>query len=214
MSAPWLEREDWGACRIRDSRYEHLRGFLWFAVIWTVFTGGLAAVFLSSGKGNLPVLIFPGVGLLLLGAGLYGREHKRKFGTPIFELAAVPVVPGQMLAGLVRTTARIDPEGGFKLRLRCVHRVESGSGKNKRTSNTTLWESEQVMPGGSRREDGIAIPVAFALPADQPETDLGNSRNQIRWSLEVKAALPGVNFGADFDLPVFDPARHGQGAPP
>lgn len=207
MSEPWLARPDWAGGRIRDTRFQQLGCFLWFAVLWTLGTGGLAVALLGNG-GGLFVLVFPGVGLLLLAGALYGRAHQQKFGTPIFELPSVPVLPGQTMAGLVRTTAAIDPAGGFTLRLRCARRVETGSGKNRRTSTTTLWESEQVMPGASRRADGIAIPVAFEIPADVPESDLRRPRDQIRWSLEVKASLPGVDFSAHFDLPVYHPGGH------
>jgi hypothetical protein len=115
----------------------------------------------------------------------------------------LPGVPGQTFAGLVRTRAMIDPEGGFQVRLMCLRVKQTGSGKNRRTDETPLWEHEEVMPGAGRRADGIAIPVAVPLPADARETDERNSTDKVIWRLEVKAALPGVDFKGRFEVPVF-----------
>ncbi len=203
---PWLAKEGWAERRIKDETARMAGCFFGFALVWTLISGGIAITVIgrSSDWGDgVFALIFPGIGLLLLCVGIYMMLHRRRFGIPVFELATLPAVPGEALAGLVRTTGTIDPEGGFNLRLVCLRLTETGSGKNRRTNEETLWEHEEVMPGATRRDDGIAIPVAVPLPADVPETDETNSKNKVVWRLEVGAVVPGVDFRGEFEVPVF-----------
>lgn len=203
---PWLAREEWAQRRIRDEGAKMAGCFLAFAAVWTLVSGFIATVILRQ-QGGLGefffVLLFPLVGMLLMGVGVYLMIRRRRFGIPVLELATLPGVPGQTFAGLIRTRAIIDPEGGFQVRLVCLRITQTGSGKNRRTDETTLWEHEEVMPGATRRHDGIAIPVAVPLPADARETDERDSTDKVIWRLEAEAALPGVDFKARFEVPVF-----------
>jgi len=204
MTAPWLARTDWAERRIRDTRYE--KAGCVFKGTLVLFAGAvvLAATMLSSGgSSEWPVLFFPLFTLIFVAVAYYGKVHQEKFGTPVLEVESVPIRPGAMFAGFVRSRAQIEPEGGFHFRLRCLRKVVTGSGKNKRTSITTLWASEMELPGASQRADGIALPVAFEIPIDATETDTRSPRDQVVWELEVKASLPGVDFGPRFELPVF-----------
>lgn len=210
---PWLAREEWAQRRIRDEGAKMAGCFLAFAVVWTLVSGFIATVILRQpgGLGEFFfVLLFPLVGLLLVGVGVYLMIRRRRFGIPVLELATLPGVPGQTFAGLVRTRATIDPEGGFQMRLACLRITQTGSGKNRRTDETTLWEHKEVMPGATRRDDGIAIPVAVPLPADARETDERDSTDKVIWRLEVNAALPGVDFKGRFEVPVFRVAPSGE----
>jgi len=212
---PWLAKQEWADRRIEDVSTKAAGCFLAFALGWTLVSSGIAATVLSQGDGLggfFFVLIFPAVGLLLVGVGINMMLRRRRFGIPVLELATLPGVPGETFAGMVRTTGTIDPVGGFRVRLHCLRRTVSGSGKNRRTDETTLWEHEEVMPGATRRADGIAIPVAIPLPADARETDESDSSNQVLWRLEVGAAVTGIDFKAQFEVPVFrtSPATPGR----
>jgi hypothetical protein len=50
---------------------------------------------------------------------------------------------------------------------------------------------------------GTAIPVAFAIPADAVACDDRDSDNRVLWRLELSAGVPGVDYAASFDVPVF-----------
>lgn len=203
MTAPWLARKDWAEHRIRDDRYTKAGCMVKGGILLTTIVGTIVVTSITRGA-DAGLLIFPAFCLLFLGFALYARAHHEKFGTPVFEVEGVPIAPGRMLAGYVRTTAALAPEGGFKVRVRCVRKRETGSGKNKRTNTIVLWQEDTEMPGALKREDGIAIPVAFQLPPDAPGTDTRNARDKVLWELDVTAALPGVDFSAHFELPVFD----------
>ena len=54
----------------------------------------------------------------------------------------------------------------------------------------------------NRSGRGSAIPVQFIIPENQPETFTAELPNFI-WRLTAKAATPGVDFSAQFDIPVY-----------
>ena len=67
--------------------------------------------------------------------------------------------------------------------------------------------------GNEGRESGLAsarnanftVRVKFPLPSDQPATTLGGSHDGITWELVISAAMPGLDYGASFELPVLEP---------
>src|SRR5512143_294181 len=158
---PWLARPDWAARRIADQNASGAWGMLFFALLWSVFSCGLAYLFLSqrdgNGIGRMLVMIFPAAGGLMLIGAAYVLLRRRRYGVPVLELATLPVPVGRALAGLVRTRAVFDPAGGFVVKLQCIHRTVTGTGKNRSTREDTLWEGERTIPGATRYAGGIAI---------------------------------------------------------
>jgi hypothetical protein len=81
----------------------------------------------------------------------------------------------------------------------------TGSGKNRSTKEKILWQEEQrakkeeLYPGPL----GAAARFSFQIPEDCRGTDQENSSNAILWTLQVKADIPGVDYDATFDIPVF-----------
>ena len=92
----------------------------------------------------------------------------------------------------------------------CVRKTISGAGQNRRTDETTLWQDGKIFESQADLPEPKSghgeIPVHFHLPADQRQcSERGNQT--IGWRLEAK--MPGANFHATFDVPVFkitDPA--------
>jgi hypothetical protein len=68
-----------------------------------------------------------------------------------------------------------------------------------------LWEEEWRGAGhASARSDNLSMPIDFALPEDQPATSLDSFSQGIAWELTITAAMPGVDYGATFQIPVLD----------
>jgi hypothetical protein len=149
-------------------------------------------------------LLFPLVGVGLIVWAVWAVLRWRKYGESVFEMATTPGVLGGSLAGVIRTTQSLDPREGFRLVLSCVQKRTTGSGKHRSTTTTTLWQDERVIrrvlsgPG-----EPTAIPVAFAVPYDVPPSTTESGRREINWRLEVSAAVPGIDYSASFDVPVF-----------
>jgi len=208
---PWLERMDWASRRLEDENSSHAWGFFGFTVIWNLFSWGIAYLFLrqgdASGIARFFVLIFPGVGAILLVSVIYILLRRQRYGVPVLELATLPAPVGRALAGVVRTRAVFDPAGGFVVKLQCIHRTVTGSGKNRSTHEETVWEGARTIPGASRDASGIAIPIAILIPSDARETDRTNSRDQILWRLLISAAVEGIDFRTQYEVPVFRTAE-------
>lgn len=50
----------------------------------------------------------------------------------------------------------------------------------------------------------MAMPIAFRIPGDVQASDDSNPSDQVIWRLGVRAEVPGVDYQATFDVPVFD----------
>ncbi len=207
---PWA-KEKWASGPIADEQRHAgcvlvVLAVVWNAVAWSV---GLPALLEPGDPARFFILLFPLVGVILAVLASHQVIRKRRYGAPLFELATRPGVVGRALAGQVLIARGLDPESDFRLQLKCLRTVITGSGKQRRTQVTTLWESAQQLPGALASGGGLRVPVAFAIPAEAAPTDEQNSRDTVRWYLEIRSAVPGVDFFAKFEVPVFHTAESG-----
>lgn len=221
----WMARDDWAAGKIKS---RNLAQGIIFLIMGTMFSviGGISTFFVFKQelpKGNyaaLLVLLFPLVGVAFLGAFVRGMLAQRRFGNCWFELAQVPAPLGGSLDGLIQTERPLILEQGLHLKLSCIRRTVTGSGKNRHTHENILWQDEKVFrsdaPLPTDGLGGSGIPVHFNLPADQPESTLRGDSNVI-WRLEARAKMAGPDFTAMFEVPVFHvegtPLKQAQTAP-
>jgi hypothetical protein len=218
---PWLWRADWAAGSIEDTgrRSQYV---LWaFAGLWNLIAwpSGVLAVRAALEQGNRLAwigLVFPVVGVGLLVAAIRATIRERKFGVSVLELSTRPGVVGHGLAGTVRAGCDLLPTGGFVATLSCVNVRTTGSGKNRSTTETIRWQDQETPPGqrttrSAGRGIETTIPVRFRIPADVAPSDDANPDDRTVWRLEVTAAVPGVDYDAVFEVPVF---RTGESAEP
>jgi hypothetical protein len=209
--SPWLWRSDWASGRIVDSS----RATMWTAWVVAAFWNlislpagflGVRAAIREDKPAALLALLFPLVGVGLLVWAVRSTLRYRKYGVSRLELSTVPGVIGRTLTGMVRAPTRVQPDGGFQVVLSCVRRVTTRSGKNTSTTESILWQEERVVPGEPSRTAAAMethIPVAFRLPADAQACDDTNSSNRVLWRLQLVARVPGVDYEAQFEVPVF-----------
>jgi hypothetical protein len=208
---PWLWRPDWAAGRIEDSNRTAAR-FAWvFAAFWNLVSlpagyFGVRAAVEQGSRAGLVALLFPvaGVGLLIWAARISARL--RRFGVSRLELETRPAAVGRSLAGTVTAPLSLVPAGGFRVVLSCIRRVTTGSGDDRSTSERILWQEEQQVPGRASRtaqDMATTVPVRFPLPGDALPCDERNPRDTVLWRLEVSADVPGVDYAATFEVPVF-----------
>jgi hypothetical protein len=209
--APWLWRADWAAGRIEDGGRQAMWAGWAFAGFWNLVSlpaawfGTQAA--LTGGKpAALVALLFPLVGIGLLVWAVRATLRYRRYGVSVLELSQVPGVVGRAISGAVRTTSPVHPPDGFQVRLVCSRRVVRGGGKNRSTSETVLWEEErrvQAQADKTGRGTTTSIPFAFPIPPDASPSNAANPRDVVLWRLRVGAAVPGVDYEATFEVPVF-----------
>lgn len=199
---PWRARADWAAGRIVSSNNGTL-GFTWlFAALWNAISTPIAWVALRNEGLRWPaamVLFFPLVGMLLLLGAIYVTMRWLRFGESALEMAAMPVVPGGAVMGIVHLNRPIRPDGPVRLRLNCFARETRKTSDGTSTSERLVWQREEyadISPAGD------SFPVAVPLPADAAVTSAWSGGNGIFWRLEAAASLPGVDYKAQFEIPV------------
>lgn len=206
---PWLRRRDWAAGRIEGSSRRTML-FAWaFAALWNLLSAPLPFVIAREvlEKGNRLALLgalFPAIGVGLLVWAIRATMRYRKFGTSVFRMAHVPGVIGRNLAGVILANGYLRPDDGFHLTLTCINRITRRTGKETTTHETVLWQDERtVTETGRVGARATAIPVSFKLPPDVRESDDGDPANRIIWRLEARASVPGVDYHASFEVPIF-----------
>jgi hypothetical protein len=219
---PWMWRKDWAAGHVNDTHRSAAAGLWVFAVLWNLVAlpGGFFGVrdAITTGKpGGWVALLFPLVGVGLLVAAARASMRSRKFGASRLDLVTKPAAIGQGLGGVIRTRADVRPADGFSLVLSCVRVVRTGSGRNRSTRETVLWQEEKRAAGqrgAGAPADGVVtnIPVAFRIPADAVPGDDRNPNDRVVWRLRASASVPGVDYESLFEVPVFRTAA--SDAPP
>ncbi len=214
---PWLWRGDW-AEGIARSATKNTMVFAWgFALLWNLISTPLLFMLPHeiTEKENYAALIgllFPLVGIGLLVWAVRQTIELRKFGQSVFRMASVPGVIGGTLEGNIDVPSHFDPGQDFDLTLSGINRRTTGSGKSQSTRETILWQDSAGNVKSFARPEamGAGIPVKFTIPSDCAQTEDSDPRNAILWRLDVHAAVPGVDYNARFEVPVFRTAASGN----
>ncbi len=201
--SPWLWREDWAARRLTDAPRKDMWSAWAFAALWNLISlpGAVLATRSALQGGHraaLLALLFPAVGLGIVAWAVRATLRYRRYGTSRLELATLPALVGHTLEGTVRTPAGLRPEGGFRVVLTCIRRQTTNSGRNRSTWDNVLWQEERRSPGGA-----AGLPIAFAIPRDAVPCDPALSGDRVFWRLDVSGDVPGVDYAAAFEVPIF-----------
>jgi hypothetical protein len=209
--APWTSRADWEAGLIPAGSSTKVA----FTTLTVVAVYALVAmspllskfpeVFAHSDKfAKWASFAFPLIAVLLIAVLAYLMIRARKFGESTLLLASTPGVIGGQLAGVVRVPKSLAPADGFRITLNCLDWVAAGKGRQE----VSVWQDEQLVMEPMRGDgEGTAIPVLFAIPFDCQETTRPGQQGYIHWRLDVAARVPGVDYNAKFDVPIFKTAE-------
>lgn len=212
-SQPWLWREDWAARRIVEPGSAGGPFVLVFAIIWNAITVPMTVVLLREVHSTPAlwffVVVFPAAGIALFITAVYTMLRRHKFGRSVCSIDQVPIVPGSALRGEIEHRGSQVPEGGYDLVLQCLNRVVVGGGRNRSVTEDIVWQSAQRISGGVAAPTpvGMRVPFSFDVPADARSTDLRDATDSIVWRLVASAELPGIDYKASFELPVFETAE-------
>ena len=211
--SPWLWRTDWAASRA-ESQNKNTRITYWVLailcnLITLPFLPSIIQYFsLHADPRVFLLLSFNLIGLILLVVAVRASIRHRRFGNTYVEFDSLPFTAGERVGGRINLQLDARVEHGVELRLSCVRKVITNSGKNSITNLITLWQGDQNVPAGAIGPGplGRAIPVDFSIPVESLLTNHDNPRDQILWMLHAQADVPGVDFKDDFELPVFKTA--------
>ncbi|MEO8033231.1 MAG: hypothetical protein ABI837_02285 [Acidobacteriota bacterium] len=206
---PWMWREDWARGAIRDTSRGTTIGLWVFTLICNAIAFPITWLARPqvSGENLLSVIIylFPLAGIIMLLSAIYQTLRSLKFGTSVCHLQRVPIVPGRLFRGEVELKTDVVPVDGYRLRILLVRLVTTRTGRNRSTSERLLWDTEIFVPAEAamRSPLGTRVPFELATPPDSHPTDDQDMYDRYLWRLSATAQLPGVDYGAQFDIPVF-----------
>lgn len=218
-SSPWLWRTDWAERRAKSqSQKSYIRDWI-FAGLANLFLFPFLFAMVPQLLRQNDLRVFLVLGFCSLGVVLGVRAVRstiryERFGNSYCEFRPLPISPGRRMTGRIQLRFETQASHGIDLRLSCVRRIVTGSGKNQTTSKVTVWQADKNVPSSALEPGplGRAIPVEFDLPADALITDQSNPSDQILWLLHAEADVPGVDYSDDFELPVFRTADSPQPA--
>jgi len=179
-------------------------GFLWFfTVIWNLISIPALTALTPKLVKQAPLItfayFFPVIGAALVVWALYLTFRRAKYGVSICHVDRVPIVPGRTFHGEIETRVRATPLNGFVVRLTAARRTSRG----RNTHEDVLWREEQTVALATPSYEGVRVPFSFDIPADTPGMNDVNEDGAVLWRLDVSAEVPGVDYAAAFDMPVF-----------
>ena len=215
---PWMWREDWSRGVIGDSNKAGTFGLWIFAVVWNAISFPIAWIATRHGDSEerlaYLILLFPLAGVFVLIGAIYQTLRSMKFGTSQCHLERVPIVPGRAFRGHIDLNTQAEAPGGYRVRISSLRYVTTGRGKHRSTTEHQLWDAEILVPQGAamRSPSGTRIPFQLAAPPDAHVTDENNLNDRYVWRIAVTADLPGVDYFAQFDVPVFHTGETNDGS--
>lgn len=217
---PWMWNAEWVSRRISDQSRAGTFLLWGFALLWNAIASPALIIIPDAvRKGNQWAwigLLFPlvGVALLINAARLTLRALRFRESTLILDTMPVPI--GGTLRGTVEVPHALTSVSGVMIRLTALEQRQSGSSTE---STIACHEERELEPGLLRHTaDSTIIPIEIAVPADAPATDTTDAQRKVFWRLNVDAEVPGIDYSASFDVPVFKTAftdfrPHGAPAP-
>jgi len=205
--APWLRRADWAKGEI--AQQEKYPTYAYFIVAAGVLVAGIVYSTAFSrtevgpdSTGLLPLVLVGVPVAVLVALGTLQTIRRKKFGLSVFKMSTVPGIIGGKLDGKIELSTRLEPPDGFIVRLRCLN--TTGTGKGSKT--VILWEDTQQVRASAPVDDPMhtAFPVSFTIPDDCRQSD-DTPDNRVVWLLEARAHVPGADYVASFEVPVFKP---------
>src|SRR5881296_3106881 len=165
---PWLWRDDWAQGYARAEWKSTATMMTIIGVAFLLFSVPMLMNFTSSlGRAHplqvAVVVLFPLMGVLLIGQSLTAYLRSRKFREVHLTLSAVPSTLGGKFQGRVEARFVFPFSATVDVKLSCVHSYISGSGDNRSRWERILWQDLKTVMAST---DGQAsyIPIEFTIP--------------------------------------------------
>lgn len=207
-SEPWLWREEWQSNRLSANTRSGFLFLLFFAIIWNAISlPGVIAVMqegnLMDEPAKLLVFLFPLVGLVLLAIAVTLYLRHKKYGQTELVLTDMPFAIGGNTRGQVIVRGPLETNAEAVISLTCQRKYQTGTGKNRTTRTTILWQSDQRAYAESQFDGSHHFEFNFEIPKGQPQSNDSNPSDKIEWVLLIERKQPGVDLKLNFDVPAF-----------
>ena len=205
---PWLANDKWQGTPILSNSKLAMYASWGFATFWNLISAPLPFVLYGEvvDKGNWPALLgllFPLIGLGLIGWAVRQTREWRRFGAAPLTLDPFPGAIGGHVGGTIDVNLPFDSTHRFSLTLTCIRSYISGSGKNRSRKESAEWQESQVAHVGSGGS-GSRLSFRFDVPDNLEPSDADQSDDRYYlWRLNLKADLPGTDIDRDYEIPVY-----------
>ncbi len=235
LDEPWMARKAWQSSTLTN---KERGGYLILAILFLGISGAGAGWFIWNEiiQATTPewpvlmILLLPLFGILFVYQNYKAYRRRQRFGTSEMELETMPARLGKRMLAEVR--ARLPrsefPDHGVQVQLSCYRRTvyqepstdSDGDRKTKlKERKRLLWRGEKQMRARTYNGDQACIPVSFEMPAGLPEsTAKKRSKRYLArthkadtiWVVNVHAEVPGVDYDAEFEIPVYEAEENDQ----
>ncbi|MFH1497663.1 MAG: hypothetical protein ABII82_07530 [Verrucomicrobiota bacterium] len=210
--SPALRDHAWNTREWRTDRWAAAKRAGFAALFMTAFmTVVVHIVFFERG---IPVVVKVGSSLFILAAVwcwfLFVRELLRgwKYGSSAVGYDRFPLPLGNTvnLRWLAPSNLLVIESG--QVALRCVREWTEtvGTGKHRtiKLRHESLWECVRAVEPGTMLRPTDDIELSFNVPPDQPGTCLSDPEKTRFWEVEIKLAVPGLDFNETYLVPIYD----------
>jgi hypothetical protein len=206
VDKPWLKNPDWKDGLVHSGAKSGMK-LIWFiAVLWSLISAPLLFQFKDiwqqQGAVALLAILFPLIGLGLLGWAISMTMEWRKFGRTPLQMDPFPGSIGGDVAGEIILNKRHDPAQLYRVTLSSLYSYVSGSGKNRSRHEKVLWQDSGYARSAMDMA-GIKLLFRFQVPEGLQETDHNDQSDYHLWRLNVHAEMEGADLDRDFEIPVF-----------
>lgn len=197
-NAPWMWSESWATGLIRSGRRRGLwaDGILHLSVVPPACAFALRTDLQTSDWQGWGMVVAAGaISVIALGWVVQESIRYWRFGFSTFELETLPAVIGEQLRGYLTVPFALPAAAEFHVNLTCYSLGSREGG--------ALWNAEQKVAASAAqaRSRGVAIPVAFQIPASCEATNDGAMR--VVWRLHATSGRRLFGYLEFFEVPVF-----------
>ena len=207
---PWLADSRWQGFNLKTTHWKKLVSQWGIAIVMAVFISFFIYVMLTDKSAPFFAKAIIGMFTLISGGllvhSVYLTLQYLKFRESSLLLSQMPICGGCEFMAVLAVEERFQVGQEFCFDLVCERRLVTGSGKNSHTTTDVLHKSSYKANAGSEcfRNHWIYIPVRMQIPENfMPNTDV-TANPSIIWKLLSSASVPGVDFAAEFSLPVYE----------
>ncbi len=185
------------------------KSMMWFFLVFAIFWNLISLpvwFFIPEQVANgdmvaLLAFLFPLVGAGLAFAAGYQIVKHRKYGRGTLTLSTFPAHPGGVLKGRLIVPRDVQAEE-FDVTLNCLSRRTSGSGKNRRTRESSIWQDQTRVSIQHYGDEGCSASIRMSIPKDARPSTSFSGEDGILWQVSLSAQCPGVDFSQSYNLPV------------
>jgi hypothetical protein len=218
---PWMWRQDWAEREIPYSRLHNVIGFWVGWIIVTAVGFGLIAWFATAlaDLGIPPLWLYAAAGVISIWVGISALVETRrwqKFGTTYCRLLDPTGVLGGWLRTRIELPVALVQGDSAQATLRLLFKSSEGSDKSKLR---TVWRIDRTIPFDEmeiKSNRATFVPVDLYVPQDiGVDLDGGIGLwGSHHWRLDVNAKLIGLDYAAQFKVPVFKTPESSLQTPP